>query len=126
MKKIARKNYFHFLFCCYYRWSERLNGPYFPHERMACAMLSVFLMLIGSIFITIVDWVLGMYTLEFVSKGEAILAIFLLFALINIYFSRKNKGNKIMKVHCDSATPSLVAKVVLSTWLGSLFFLFSL
>ena len=120
MSEKHRANYFHILYYCYYRWSQRINGEHFPHRYAACTMVSIFMVLVSTIFIVSISWVFHINVIEGLSRSGAGLAVVLLIFLVYLYFSYKKRGDNVIEIYRSTIPSKLVTKIVLLTWIGSL------
>lgn len=83
---------FDFLYCCLYKWSERVNGKSYPNAYSASIMMSFILMLVGGAFLSVVVVLSGIDILS-ISAGRIIAGLFpiAIFVAVHSYFSYRGR-----------------------------------
>lgn len=120
-------NRFDFLYCCLYKWSERVNGRNYPNTYSASIMMSFILMLIvGTLFSVVV--VLSDLDILSIPAGRVIAVLFPLatFVIVHWYFSYRGRGARMLQDfdrHSGKfrARPGMVVGAVLGAAMALLF-----
>lgn len=121
-------NYLDFLYCCMYRWSERVNGKDYPNIYSASIMMTFILMLIVGAALSAAVSFIGV-DLSSMPYGRAILVLSLVisFLAIHAYFYRRGEWPQRLRAFDGSASrfrtmPGVVVATSLFIALLSLFF----
>ena len=87
-------NRFDFLYCCLYRWSERVNGKRYPNAYSASIMMSFILMLVGGTLFSVIV-VLSDVDVLSVPAGKVIAGLFpiAIFAVVHWHFSYRDRSS---------------------------------
>lgn len=120
-------NRFDFLYCCLYKWSERVNGKIYPNAYSASIMMSFILMLIAGAFFSVVVVLSGADVLS-IPAGRVIAGLLPLaiFAIVHWYFSYRGRRSRRLQEFDRSMSrfrtrPGMVVGVVLGAALALLF-----
>jgi hypothetical protein len=121
-------NHFAFLYCCFYKWSQKVNGKNYPHAYSASVMMSFNVMLIFGAFLSIV---IASMRIDIESFPEwriiAALIAIAIFASVHGYFSSNARAVNFLRSFdaSDSKFRERPGMVVAMSFGVSLLLLFS-
>lgn len=84
-----------FIYCCLYKWSEKVNGRIYPNRYSASIMMAFILMLVFSAPLSIIIVSSGINVLS-IPYGKVVAALFpiFLFIMVHLYFSYEGRWLK--------------------------------
>lgn len=121
--------FFDFLYCCFYRWSQKTNGDKYPHAYSASVMMSFNLMVILGGIASIVIAASGVDIDAFPSwRIVAVITAIAILFLVHRHFSSDGRYLEVIRSF-DSSRSTFRKRpgvVVALSFCASLLFLFSI
>lgn len=94
-----------FIYCSFYKWSERVNGKNYPHAFSASIMMSFILMLLIGVLFSVASY---FYNFESLSpsfwKVVSVLTAVGIFLLVHSYFAASGRYVEFLRAYDSSGS----------------------